>query len=248
MLVTMNEHRSKQRSKEIGAQIKRAREVASLSQEGLGSYFKVSGATVSRWEAGQVDLGVPTLEEIARILDQPLQFFTGQATPPRDSRMEALGREVLRLVEQQPGIVERQIRGQSGSRRFQVENRVSASDAEPSESQLEDEIDVPDAFWRGAKWPRIFYVAGDCLRPEGIVSGDHMIVDGANVTPREGDIVVARVNGTLTMKCFYRLSDRVELRPAAPGFEMVTAVDGRDKLEIIGVFHNVVPTGKRGRR
>jgi len=28
----------------------------------------------------------------------------------------------------------------------------------------------------------------------------------------------------------------------------VTAFDGRDKLEIIGVFHNVVPTGQRGRR
>lgn len=125
-----------------------------------------------------------------------------------------------------------------------VQDYVPASHAAPDASQVRDTLRIPEELLEGCQDPHVFYVAGDCLKPEGIRRGNHLIVDGARRSPQNGDVVVARLDGELTMKLYYRLDDRVELRPSAPGYETLVAVDGKNQLEIVGVAHAVYTTGR----
>jgi SOS-response transcriptional repressor LexA/DNA-binding transcriptional regulator YiaG len=245
MLMLMNEQRAQQRKREIGAKVRQARERAGLSQEGLGTYFNVSGAAVSRWESGRVDISIPVLEEIARIVDQPLQFFTGQAAPRRDTEAEALGRAVLKLVEERQMLTEKRLVPlESNVRIFPIINRVPADDARVRDTQIEDNIGLEPFFWRGASDPRVYVISGDCMALSGILDGDHVVIDTALRDPTEGKVVLAEINGALTLKRFFRVGDRVELRPNAPGYDTIY-VKPSDELIIVGCLHQVVPTGAR---
>lgn len=247
MLLCMESERSQRRKKEIAAKIKQARERSGLSQEGLGGKMSppVVGATISNYERAVSSVDVPTLEEIARVLEQPLQFFTGQAAPRRDNEAEALGRAVLKLVQEHQNVTRQPWRaGGAGFRTFPIINTVPADDASVRDSQLEDEIDIPDTFWIGASNPQVYRVSGGCMVMSGIVNGDTVIIDADKKEPSEGQVVLAQVNGGLTLKRFFRVSNHVELRPNAPGYETIV-VTASDELIIVGCFHRVYDTGKR---
>ncbi len=251
MLQGMKDERSYTRRREIGARIRSARLEAGLSQEGLGALLSsnVSGATISTWESGQVGLDVPTLEDLGRVLRRPLLYFLGEI-PKRDTEAEAIGKEVLRIVQRHGyGNISRRESYQptQAGRLYPVRNSIAASKAENLDSQAQDEIFIPDELTRGCQEVIVFYVAGDCLRGEGVRKGDHLIIDGAKKQPLNGDIVAAVVNGEETAKLYYKYPDRIELCPAAEGYKPIIVREG-DELEIIGVFHSVMPTGKRGRR
>lgn len=127
-----------------------------------------------------------------------------------------------------------------------VTNPLSASDATEHGSQVEEQIAVPADQVAGVRQPLAFRVVGNCLVMRGIVTGDHLIVDGANTEPRNGQIVAARVNGLETAKIFCRIDDEtVELQPSLPDYPTITARRGHDELVIIGVFVGIVPTGRR---
>lgn len=251
-MLIMNVQRSHQRRQEIAAKVKEARLRSGLSQEGLGGLVKpnVTGATISKWERGEAAIDVPTLEDLARVLDQPLQFFLGQAVPRRDTEAEAIGNEVLRIVQRHGYSNIRRVEAHQptqAGRTYPVRNRISASEATDSQSQIQDEVFIPDELTRGCREVIIFYVTGDCLRDEGVRIGDHLIIDGSRKEPENGEIVAAVVNRMETAKLYYNLGDHIELRPASPGFDTIVVQKG-DELEIVGCFHNVLPTGKRGRR
>jgi SOS-response transcriptional repressor LexA len=249
MLACMDDEATMRRRQEIGARIKQARLRAGLSQEGLGGMMrhKVSYGTVSNWEGGKVGVDLPLLEEIARILDQPLQYFTGQAVPRRDTEMEALGKEVVRLIERRglANVVRADPTQVTGARvRAPVVNAIAASELMRHDRQIEETIAVPEEIAKRAQDPVAFIVVGECLRGELIASGDYLIVDQANKEPCDGEIVAARVNGEETAKCFYRMGDgRIELRPAGPGFETIVVTE-RDEFEIIGVYVGVIRAGR----
>jgi SOS-response transcriptional repressor LexA len=243
-----NEHAVRRR-REIGARIRTARLSAGLSQEGLGGMLTppVTNGTISNWERAETSVDIPTLEDLARVLDQPLQYFTGQAVPRRDTEMEAFGKEVVRLIERRglANIVRADPTQVTGARvRAPVVNAIAASELMRHDRQIEETIAVPEEIAKRAQDPVAFIVVGECLRGELIASGDYLIVDQANKEPCDGEIVAARVNGEETAKCFYRLGDgRIELRPAGPGFETIVVTE-RDEFEIIGVYVGVIRAGR----
>lgn len=252
MLAIMKEQRPYTRRKAIAAKIKDARLRAGLSQEGLGGLVtpNVSGATISTWERGEAGLEVAQLEDLARVLDQPLQFFLGQAVPRRDTEAEAIGNEVLRIVQRHGYSNIRRVEAHQptqAGQMYPIRNRISASEAVDAQSQVQDEIFIPDELTRGCREVIIFFVTGDCLRDEGIRIGDHLIIDGSRKEPENGEIVAAVVNRMETAKLYYNLGTHIELRPASPGFDTIVVREG-DELEIVGCYHNVLPTGKRGRK
>lgn len=250
MLLCMDREMLERRRKEIGLLIRRAREAAGLNQEGIGRHFDVSGSAISNWEAGKVGIEIAILEELARLYRQPLQSLTGQAVPRRDTEAEAIGKDVLKLVQRHGYSNVRRVdtyRGGEAGQVYPVRGRIPASDAAAQESQSQEIIFIPDALTEGCQEVIIFYVAGDCLRDEGIRLGDHLIIDGARKEPQNGDIVAAVVNRNETAKLYFQVGDHIELRPASPGYDTIVVHEG-DELEIIGIFHNVYPTGKRGRR
>lgn len=205
---------------------------------------------------------IETLTKIAKAIKRPVQEVMDaagypsvrqipQVAEPRaayDSENAALaeiGRQVMRLVQEQVNVRPQGWRpGGGGSRRFPIINTVPASDATVRDSQIEEEIDIPDAFWQGAGDPQVYRVTGDCMTGARIFNGNTIIIDAARTEPRDGQIVVAQVNGGLTLKRFYRVSGGVELRPDAPGYEMIV-VKRSDDLIICGVLHKVYDGGER---
>jgi repressor LexA len=64
-------------------------------------------------------------------------------------------------------------------------------------------------------------VDGDSMRDEGILDGDYILLERAQVA-RNGDRVVALLeDGSTTLKTFYKEEDHIRLQPANPDFEPI---------------------------
>jgi DNA polymerase V len=79
----------------------------------------------------------------------------------------------------------------------------------------------------------IVRVAGDSMKNAGISDGDEVIVDRA-LTPRDGDVVVAVLDGELTLKRLFIRSERVLLKAENPHYPDIS-VDNLSELTIWGV-------------
>ena len=64
-------------------------------------------------------------------------------------------------------------------------------------------------------------VDGDSMRDEGILDGDYILLERAQVA-RNGDRVVALLeDGSTTLKTFFKEEDHIRLQPANPDFEPI---------------------------
>lgn len=64
-------------------------------------------------------------------------------------------------------------------------------------------------------------VDGDSMRDEGILDGDYILLERAQVA-RNGDRVVALLeDGSTTLKTFYKEDDHIRLQPANPDYEPI---------------------------
>jgi len=79
-------------------------------------------------------------------------------------------------------------------------------------------------------------VSGDSMIDAQIAEGDKIIVD-PSITPRNGDIVAAIVDNEWTVKYYYRVNGRVELRPANNDYPIIFPTES---LYIGGVVSAVI--------
>ena len=75
-------------------------------------------------------------------------------------------------------------------------------------------------------------VTGDSMIDEGILDGDHIVVE-ERPEPNNGDMVVASIDGEATVKRFYRERGGVRLEPANPRYKPIIVRD-RD-VQVRGV-------------
>lgn len=68
----------------IGQRIRAARQAAHFTQEELANQIGVSGSAVSQWESGTRGVGVPELENIARVLSVSVQQLVGESPLPAE--------------------------------------------------------------------------------------------------------------------------------------------------------------------
>jgi len=96
----------------------------------------------------------------------------------------------------------------------------------------DDSIEVPESFVRRRNTYAL-RVVGDSMVDEGILDGDHIVVE-ERPEPRNGEMVVASIDGEATCKRFFR-EDRntVRLEPANVKYKPIM-VRNRD-LQIRGV-------------
>lgn len=81
-------------------------------------------------------------------------------------------------------------------------------------------------------------VQGDSMIEEGILDGDVVIVRQQD-TARNGEIVVAMVDGEATVKFFFREKDRIRLQPAHPTMAPIYVDSSKDTAIqgiVIGVY------------
>lgn len=83
-------------------------------------------------------------------------------------------------------------------------------------------------------------VHGDSMRDEGILDGDLVAVKRGN-DAREGQVVVARLDGELTIKRLQLRGDGIRLLPRNPDYAPIEVARGQD-FAIEGVFCGLVRT------
>ncbi len=110
---------------------------------------------------------------------------------------------------------------------------VAAGFPSPAQDYFDGRIDLNAHLIRDITSTFIVRVAGDSMRDAGISDGDEVIVD-RSIEPRDGVVVVAVVDGELTLKRLSVLRDRVVLRAENPRYPDIV-VATLSELTIWGV-------------
>lgn len=114
-----------------------------------------------------------------------------------------------------------------------VLGRVPAGGPLLVEENILEYLPLPERFVRGDTF--CLQVQGDSMVDVGIDDGDYLIVY-ARSTADNGQTVIARVEGQVTCKRFYRCNGKVRLEPANRSYRPIEAND----IEILGVVAYVI--------
>lgn len=113
---------------------------------------------------------------------------------------------------------------------------VEAGFPSPAEEELADTISLDALLIQNPQASFLLKVSGDSMSGAGILPGDMVIVDKGQV-PKNGDIVIAEVDGQWTMKYLKKRGDNIVLMPANPKYQPIKP---RNELKIAGVVTAVV--------
>lgn len=90
---------------------------------------------------------------------------------------------------------------------------IEAGFPSPAEEELSDTMSLDDYLINNKEAAYILKVKGDSMIDAGIHPGDMVIVE-RSVSPKDGAIVIAEVDGEWTMKYFKKSGNKVYLRSA----------------------------------
>ncbi|MEL6614101.1 MAG: translesion error-prone DNA polymerase V autoproteolytic subunit [Bacteroidota bacterium] len=127
-----------------------------------------------------------------------------------------------------------------------VLSRVSAGFPSPADDYVEEHLDLnelTDALSPSCYWMR---AEGESMVGANILSGDLLCVDRA-IEPANGDVVVASIDGELTVKRFSRRGSRTALLAANVNYPAIELADGQE-LVVWGVVTFVLHNARRGAR
>ena len=112
-------------------------------------------------------------------------------------------------------------------------SRVPAGFPSPADDYLESELDLNDLLIQHPAATFYVRLAGDSMVNAGLFDGDILVVDRAEQASH-GRIVVAVIDGEMTVKRLYSQSGRVELRAENPAYKPIIFDEGGE-LTIWGV-------------
>lgn len=119
---------------------------------------------------------------------------------------------------------------------IKVLGTVEAGFPSPAEEELLDTISLDRWLVKNPASTYMLKVSGDSMIEAGILPGDMVIVD-RSVTPKNGDIVIAQVDGQWTMKYLRKNGNKVELVPANPKYKPIIPTS---ELKVVGVVVSVI--------
>ncbi len=126
-------------------------------------------------------------------------------------------------------------------------SHVSAGFPSPADSTIHSRLNLNEYLIPNAPSTFIVRVTGESMRDAGIIDGDLLIID-RSIKPHHDDIVVAAVNGDLTVKRWYNQKGKVLLKAENPEFQDITLHE-ETELHIWGVVTHVIhQTKTKGRR
>ena len=111
--------------------------------------------------------------------------------------------------------------------------KVQAGLPIPAFEDVEGTIAVDSLFVRNADGTIALRVKGESMKNAGILPGDVVIVK-LNEQINDNDIVVAFVDGEITIKRIKRKEDIIDLVPENPEFDVITIKSNEERLYILG--------------
>ena len=115
---------------------------------------------------------------------------------------------------------------------------VPAGFPSPADDYQEGELDLNKHLIKHPSATFFVKVAGDSMLGAGIHPGDILIVD-RSLEPADRKIVIAIINGELTVKRFRRVGKKLMLMPENDDYEPITVAEGME-FEVWGVVTTVV--------
>jgi DNA polymerase V len=117
-------------------------------------------------------------------------------------------------------------------------SRVEAGFPSPADDYLEGTLDLNEHLIARPAATFFLRVSGDSMTGAGIYPGDILIVD-RSLTPADGRIVIAVIDGELTVKRLHRQHGRIRLVPENPRYPPIE-VSAEQDLHIWGVVVHAV--------
>lgn len=97
-------------------------------------------------------------------------------------------------------------------------------------------VKVTPNMLSGKKRSYVLQVKGDSMIEDGILDGDHVIIEEQS-TANNGDIVVALLeNGLATLKRFFKEPTRIRLEPANSSMSPIYTIDVKIQGKCVGVI------------
>ena len=117
-------------------------------------------------------------------------------------------------------------------------SRVAAGFPSPAEDYVEGSLDLNEHLIAHREATFFMRVQGHSMTGAGIADGDLLVVD-RSIEAGDGDIVVAVVDGELTVKRLWRRGARVRLLAENPAYAPIELKDGQE-LAVWGVVTSIV--------
>ncbi|WP_233468591.1 LexA family protein [Zooshikella ganghwensis] len=110
---------------------------------------------------------------------------------------------------------------------------VSAGFPSPADDYMEKELNLHELMVKHPAATFFLRASGDSMIHAGINNGDILVVD-RSLTPRSGNIIVAEVDGDLTVKQLYIKNNQYWLLPMNPQYPRIR-LDPEQELAVFGV-------------
>ena len=118
------------------------------------------------------------------------------------------------------------------------DSRISAGFPSPAEDFVEKKLDLNDLLIRHPAASFFVKVAGDSMTEAGIRDGDLLVVD-RSLELRDGAVIIAILNGELTVKRYREISGKKFLVPENPRYQPIE-IGEKHPFELWGVVTSVI--------
>lgn len=112
-------------------------------------------------------------------------------------------------------------------------HNVPAGFPSPADDYIQGRLSLDEHLVRHKDATFFVRAKGSSMVGAGIFDGDLLVVD-KSLTPSSGDIVIAVIDGELTVKRLIQRNGAVILKPENPRFEEIELKDGQE-LQVWGV-------------
>lgn len=117
-------------------------------------------------------------------------------------------------------------------------SKVAAGFPSPADDYMEERLDLNEYLVQHPSATFFVRVSGTSMVNAGIQEGDILVVD-RSLEHGHGKIVIAAVDGELTVKRLHQQGEVIKLMPENPAFEPID-ISQNDNVHIWGVVTNVV--------
>jgi DNA polymerase V len=115
---------------------------------------------------------------------------------------------------------------------------VSAGFPSPADDYMEDKLDLNDLLIKNPASTFFVRVVGDSMIDAGINSEDILVVD-RSLDPKDGSVVIAVINGDLTVKRLSYINGKIYLVPENKHFKQIE-ITKEMSFEVWGVVRSVI--------
>lgn len=145
---------------------------------------------------------------------------------------------VVRIPESKKILVKQCLVGNDGIKIPLYSSSVSAGFPSPADDYIESLLDLNEYLIKKPAATFLVRAKGESMINAGISSGDILIVD-KSITPTHGKIVIAAIDGELTVKRLYQMEGVTKLQPDNPDYHDID-INAFSESVIWGVVTNVI--------